>query len=72
VRPSFWPLSCAGRCKTAGMTHHNTNKAELLLDTEGVDHRFVIELDSNAAERLYHSLEITFKGSQEIPDDPTA
>jgi hypothetical protein len=51
------------KCKTAGMMHYNSNRAELLLDTEG-DHRFVIELDSKAAETLYHLLEITFRGTQ--------
>jgi hypothetical protein len=43
------------RCKTAGLIHHNPDKAELLLDTEG-DHRLLIELDSKTIESLHHLL----------------
>jgi hypothetical protein len=54
------------KCTQAGLMHYTSNKAELLLDTEG-DHRFVIELDSKAAETLYHLLEWTFKGPNKAP-----
>jgi hypothetical protein len=51
------------KCTKPGLIHHNANKVELLLDTEG-DHRFVIELDSQAAETLHNLLEHTFRSAK--------
>lgn len=51
------------KCTKVSLIHHNPDKVELLLDTEG-DHRFLIELDSNTAETLYELLELTFKGAR--------
>jgi hypothetical protein len=50
------------KCTKAALIHHTPDKVELLLDTER-DHRFVIELDSQAAETLYNLLGITFKSA---------
>jgi hypothetical protein len=53
------------KCTKAGLSHYNTDKVELLLDTER-DHRFLIELDSKTAESLFRLLELTFGNARGI------